>query len=239
MVLLIVGIIAALFLFEYYFRKVIKEKGDKIFYLEMLLAAAILLGLIGAYVVQNLYDLIADPAHYAWQWKSTFFGGAIFGVGGFVLLYFIFVRKKYPEGLGKIFVIAPAAIALAHGFGRIGCFLEGCCYGIESDAWYAMYFPSLDKTVIPTQLFEAIFLFVLAATLILIAFKKQSLLTIPVYAIGYGVWRFLIEFLRDDDRGSFLPGLSPSQFWALLLALAGIGFLVYLLIRKRKAAQAQ
>ena len=45
-----------------------------------------------------------------------------------------------------------------------------------------------------------------------------------VYLIGYGVWRFLIEFVRDDERGAFIPGLTPSQFWSILMVIGGITF---------------
>ncbi len=229
------GVVASLVLFEIYFRKILKENPAKIFYLEILLAFALVFGMLGAYLVQNFYDFIQDPSHYSWSWRSTFFGGLIFGVGGFILAFFLFVRKRYPDGLMKIVVITPASVALAHAFGRIGCFMDGCCYGKVSDAWYAMYFPVLQKTVIPTQLFEAIFLFILSALLILIAFKKRSLYTIPVYAMSYGVWRFLIEFLRDDYRGSLIPGISPSQFWALVLFVGGAAVLVLLMVKRSKA----
>jgi phosphatidylglycerol:prolipoprotein diacylglycerol transferase len=45
-----------------------------------------------------------------------------------------------------------------------------------------------------------------------------------VYLIGYGIWRFLIEFVRDDDRGQFIPGLTPSQFWSILMVIGGVAF---------------
>ncbi len=236
---MIIGIVAALVLFEYFFRKVLKENGDNVFMVEIALAVSIGIGILGAYVFQNFYDFLQNPSSYQWEWKLTFFGGAIFGVAAFIAIYFLFIRKKYQKGLYDIFVIFPACIALGHAFGRVGCFMEGCCYGLESDAWYAMYFPSLGKSVIPTQLYEMIFLFLLATLLILLTFKKKDHTGLIVYSIGYGVWRFLIEFLRDDPRGQFIPGLTPSQFWALLLALFGVGYLAFTLIKKKKTAPAK
>ena len=232
---LTLGVICALFLFELYFRKVLKETPEHMFLFELLGSAALLFGMMGAYLLQNLYDFVQDPANFSWSWRATFFGGFLFGVGGWLLLYFLFVRKKFPDGLKKILVITPASIASGHAFGRIGCFMEGCCYGKASDAWYAIYFPTLQRSVIPTQLFEAIFLFLLSGVLIFLAFRFRTHFTIPVYTIGYGIWRFLVEFLRDDYRGSLIPGISPSQFWALLLFVFGVGSLVFLLLlRKRK-----
>ena len=52
--------------------------------------------------------------------------------------------------------------------------------------------------------------------------------------ISYGVFRFLIEFLRGDHRGNLIPGISPSQFWAIIIFLGGIAYLVLLLLSKKK-----
>jgi prolipoprotein diacylglyceryltransferase len=46
-----------------------------------------------------------------------------------------------------------------------------------------------------------------------------------IYLIVYGILRFLIEFVRGDDRGSFIPGLTPSQFWAIIMIVMGILFM--------------
>lgn len=237
-VMMIIGILAALILFEVYFRKIIKVPSGKVYYVEISLILAIAIGLAGAYLFQNLYDFIQDPAHYHWNWSLTFYGGLIFGVGSFVLLCFIWVRKHFPKALEKTLWIAPGSIALAHGFGRIGCFLEGCCYGRSTDAWYGVKFVTTSGPVVPTNLFEAIFLFVLAAILITLAIKKHSPYGVSIYLIAYGVWRFFIEFVRGDYRGSFIPGLSPSQFWSIILVILGVAYLLFrLLYWNKKAGQ--
>lgn len=227
-VMMLLGIIAALALFEVYFRKILKEPGSKVFYLEMGLILSIAIGILGAYLTQNLYDFIQDPSNYRWSWSLTFYGGLIFGVGTFVLLYFLWIRKHYPGSLEKIFWIFPSSVTLAHGFGRIGCFLAGCCYGLPTEEWYGIQFTTTSTKVIPTNLFEAIFLFVLCGVLLFLAIKFRSPYGISVYVIAYGIWRFLIEYARGDYRGSFIPGLTPSQFWSILLVLGGV---VYFLIR--------
>ena len=94
-----------------------------------------------------------------------------------------------------------------------------------------MVFPYSDKPTIrvyPTQLFEAIFLLIMFAICFYLTMKKDFKYTFCVYLISYGVFRFLIEFLRDDDRGSFIPGLSPSQFWSLIMIPLGIGLFFFL-----------
>ena len=233
-VMYILGVFAALALFEIYFRKHLKVKSKNMYYLEMSLIVAVLLGIVLSYSLQNLYNLIDDPEHFEWRWTSTFYGGIIGGVGGFFIPWLLWGRKHYPEGLKYILVIAPASIALAHGIGRIGCFLAGCCYGIETDAWYGVKFPHLEHNVIPTNLFEAIFLLVLSAVLIYNAFKENYKYNFPTYFIAYGIWRFIIEFVRDDYRGSFIPGITPSQFWSIILVLIGVVWIIVVEIIEHK-----
>ena len=238
-VMLILAFIAALVLFEVYFRKIIKEPGEKVFYLEISVISTVIMGLIGAYVIQNLYNFIQDPSSYHWTWALTFYGGLIFGIPTFFLIYNLWAKKHYPGSWEKILWIAPSCVTLAHGIGRIGCFLEGCCYGIETDAWFGIKFETTATKVVPTNLFEAIFLFLLAGVLLFLAIKKHCPYGVSIYLISYGVWRFCIEFVRGDYRGSFIPGLTPSQAWSILLVLLGIGYLLFriLYFNKRLAKQ--
>lgn len=233
-VMLVIGIIAGLGLFEWYLRGFLKEDSKKLFYLEFPLLIAVIIGIAGAYITQNIYDFISNPSGYHWSWSLTFYGGLIFGVGSFFLIYFLYGRKHYPDGIEKILWIAPASIALAHAFGRMGCFFEGCCYGLPTNAWYGIQFVTTTEKVIPTNLFEAIFLFLLAGGLLFLAIKFRSPYSVSIYLIGYGIWRFFIEFARGDYRGSFVPGLTPSQFWSILLVLLGIGYIVFRVILSRR-----
>ena len=80
----------------------------------------------------------------------------------------------------------------------------------------------------PIQLYEAAFLFLLSALMIVLLFKFNFKYNMSVYLIGYGVWRFIIEYFRADYRGDFIPGLSPSQFWSIIMVLGGIAiFFIY------------
>ena len=125
--------------------------------------------------------------------------------------------------------IAPACITIAHGFGRVGCFMAGCCYGIETDSWLGVQFPHLAHAVYPTQLFEALFLFALSAILFYIAIKKRSAYTLPLYLLSYGIFRFCLEFLRGDNRGELLSSLSPSQWFSIIAIISAI--LVFFIIK--------
>ena len=130
------------------------------------------------------------------------------------------------KGVWELLRFAPISITIAHAFGRLGCFSAGCCGGIETEAWYGIQFPGEAHKEIPTQLFEAMFLFLISVVMIILYFKFHFKYNMGVYLIGYGVWRFLIEFIRGDvvERGKFVPGLTPSQFWAILMVIGGIAF---------------
>ena len=167
----------------------------------------------------------------------TFFGGLVGGVLAFIIGYFIYFRKRYSERslILDVCIIAPACITIAHAFGRIGCFLAGCCYGIETDSIFGVQFPGMHTHVYPTQLFEAIFLFILSGLLFYLGYKKKFLYTFSIYTFSYGVFRFLIEFIRGDDRGAYFLSLSPSQWFSILAIISSFIIFVYFSLRyKRK-----
>lgn len=210
-IMIALGIITCFVLVVFYLKTRGFEK-TKIIDVLICACAAIVAGLIGAILTQNLYDLIANPSTYKWTWGMTFYGGLIFGVITFLLIYLLVIQKRGGIDIRYILIIAPAAITLAHGFGRIGCFLAGCCYGMETDLWFGLPCSFIDEANrIPTQLFESIFLFILSSGLSFAAFKYNFKFTMIVYMFGYSLFRFFIEFFRDDYRGGSFLGMSPSQ----------------------------
>ena len=121
------------------------------------------------------------------------------------------------------------AIALFHTFGRIGCFLGGCCYGIPS-AWGVTYrhSPVVEANGIsrfPVQLVEAawnLILFLLLSRLL----RQGKGRLLPLYLALYAPARFLLEFLRGDSYRGIFFGLSTSQWISLLLFPAALFFLL-------------
>ncbi len=222
-VMIVIGVLAAFTLVALYFKYKKFSKRDII---DALICGsfAVAFGVIFAILFQALYDL-------KWEWKLTFYGGLFGGTIGFFLTYFLIIKKDSTLKIDEVLIIAPPAITLGHAFGRIGCFLDGCCYGKQTGTWLDMYFPVLGKSVLPTQLYEAIFLFVLTGVLLLLVFKFKFKYTFIVYLSSYSIWRFVIEFFRDDPRGGFIKFVSPSQFWCILIWL-GIIPLFFLLKKK-------
>lgn len=202
--------------------------------------AAIALGFGAAALFQATYNYIENPAEGFKFGGITFIGGLIGGIVSFLGGYAIF-RKRYKARVTDILSIAPCCILIAHAFGRIGCFFAGCCHGAKTDAWYGiyMYASSFGEKckVVPTHLFEAIFLFALFAICFILLWKKKFRYNLSVYLIAYGIFRFFIEYLRADERGEFIPGVSPSQFWSILMVVAGIGLIFFMrwLFKKRDA----
>ncbi|MDY2880171.1 MAG: prolipoprotein diacylglyceryl transferase [Candidatus Borkfalkiaceae bacterium] len=183
---------------------------------------AIAFGFLSAAFFQGLYNFIEDPSGgFSLKGGITFIGGLIGGIVFFIAGYLIF-RKKLKNTLADLAPVAACCITVAHAFGRVGCFFAGCCYGKETDGPLGVKFPYLSHKVYPTQLYEAIFLFIIFGVLSWFVWNKKAKNAFPVYLIAYGVFRFLLEFLRGDDRGKLFGVLSPSQFWSIVLVAAGL-----------------
>ena len=194
--------------------------------------AALVSGYFFAVLTQAIYNALdGGKFEIVNNTGATFYGGLIGGAGLFIGVYFLaghFLLKprEAASHFAELSDIAAGSIAVAHGFGRLGCLFAGCCHGAETDAWYGVYHHYIHAKVVPVQLFEAIFLFALfgALTWRLVKKKKNNL---AVYLMAYGVWRFFAEYMRADDRGAtVVKFLSPSQLTAILLFLLGVGLMV-------------
>ncbi len=243
-----VGILCCFFLlFIFGKKKKVEDRFvDFIFYNGIV---AIILGFGSAALFQATYNYIENPEKgFHFNGGITFIGGLIGGVVSFLVGYFIF-RKKFKTRLVDVVSFLPCCILVAHAFGRLGCFFAGCCYGSPTDSFLGVTFapgsapakryPGIDGRSIPlhpTQLYESIFLFALFAVCMLLYWKKDFKHNLSLYLICYGVFRFCLEFLRNDHRGELLGGITPSQFWSICMVVIGIGliFLMNWLLKRRK-----
>ena len=241
-IMMAIGIIIAIAEVVFFLRKKGLEKNAIIDFLIVSLAT-IFMGIVFAMLFENIYEAIKHAVNnepQAWTWSKTFYGGLFGGVATFLLMYRFYYLRNNPPMIKEILKIAPSAICVGHGIGRLGCFLNGCCYGVETDAWFGVIFPGHNHEVIPTQLFEMIFLLVLAVVLGILAFKEITIYTMPIYLLSYGVFRFVIEFFRGDERGQ-LKGLSPSQYWCILLVISAVAlyFIYNKIIFKKEDAPSE
>lgn len=154
-----------------------------------------------------------------------FWHGGLAYYGGFLLAVPVglwYARRKQ-LGVWRIANLTSPYIMLGLFFGRMGCFFNGCCYGAPTDLPWAMHFPGHRDDVHPTQLYEAFGALSIAAFLYFVVRprKRTDGQVFAALLVVYGVVRFLLEFVRDDNRGVGF-GLSTSQWIGLpLIALGG------------------
>ena len=210
-------------------------------------------GFLGAkilYVIVEFKTFIRDPKTVLGSEGFVVYGGII--AGFLTAIVYCRIKKLY---FLEYFDLAVASISMAQGFGRIGCFLAGCCYGRPTDSVFGVVFPedSLAPAgikLIPTQLISAVGDFAIAIILIILAdvvFKKAKESSLKaktgfgmvsgdigcIYMFLYGIGRFLVEFLRNDVRGT-VGNLSTSQFISLFIVAGSI--ILYVINHKKASA---
>lgn len=169
--------------------------------------------------------------------------GSVIGAVIVALLY----RRARPFPLRPMMDAAAPAIALGVGLGRIGCFLNGCCYGDLCRLPWAVTFPRptapwrnhVDHALIgpdalrslpvhPTQLYSALDGFLLVALLTAYyPLRKRDGEVMALLMVTYPVTRFFIERLRNDEAG-FVSGMTISQAISVGLFLIGVAYWIYL-----------
>lgn len=186
-------------------------------------------GIVGArmaYVAANWAHYSAHPVEIV----RVDQGGLIY-YGGFLMavLCVIGMARLRHLPVWRLGDFTISALPLGHALGRLGCFLNGCCYGAPSDAACALFNAGARR--LPVQLFEMAFnlaLYGLFHLMLRRRVRPGSL--VATYLVGYGLWRFFIEFLRGDERRPGLASLDAAQ--VLSVILVGAGLLLWPLLRR-------
>ena len=219
---------------------------------------ALVPGLIGArviYLMQNWNQVFAGKqgtelllAPFAlWDGGIVFYGSVIGGIVGVN----VYCRRRGINALAMFDVIAPSMF-IGEGFGRIGCFLYGCCYGKACDLPLAVKFPPDSLTfeklapegriienplstiaLHPTQLYSSFAAFTLAG--ILAWFFRRRPYDGAVLALGwilYPINRFVLEALRDDEPKRWGTPFTFSQLVSIGLLITGVAAMYYFSQRK-------
>ena len=232
-----IGIIVAYLVVEYRAKKKNMD-ADRIFTMTLWCLFG---GIIGAkllYWLTDLKNIIADPKVLLNLSNGFVIYGAV--IGG-VTAAVIYCRKQKIAFLPYLDLCMPS-VALAQGFGRIGCLLAGCCYGVETSSRFSIVFTQSKIApngvhLFPTEPLSSIFDFAMFFVLITIAKKEHKNGTITcLYMLFYSVGRFVIEFFRGDlERGS-IGVLSTSQFIAIIVIVAALGGLYAINSKSKKLA---
>lgn len=173
---------------------------------------------------------------------GVFYGGLIGGLFAVVILV-----RLYKLPFWKVADAFAPGVALGQAFGRQGCFAAGCCWGKPTDAAWGVHFSDLgheytgvpivgpdnaDLYLHPTQLIESFTMLAIFGLLFwLHRHKKFDGQILIAYGIIYSIFRFSIEFIRDDPRGDLLglttlTGLSTSQIVSLVVAASAVVFMI-------------
>lgn len=169
--------------------------------------------------INDLKLLSTEPILFLQKYITggmVFYGGLIGAITGAWIAAHFFNHK-----LSDFYQLLVPPIALVAGFGRIGCFCEGCCYGIQTSLPIRVTFvnsPIAPNSVplLPTQLMEAAFDFIMFFILVRESENSCSPYLLSRYIFGYAIWRFCIEFVRGDAVRGFFLGMSTSQWISIV-----------------------
>lgn len=228
--------------------------ADNVFDLGLI---AVFGGVFGArlfYVIQFHHQFAGKPLEVFRIDK----GGLVF-YGGFLLAFLVvwrYCRWKKISFLRVMDIFAPA-VAMGHASGRIGCFLQGCCFGRPTSSWPSAVFPAGSAPalrypaepadlyagvrtacdslpLIPVQLYEAACNFLIALLLIWLLKKiRRPGGVAAIYLAAYAVMRFCMELMRGDHT-DHIGMFTPSQAIALFVMLPVAAVVFYFAGRKAK-----
>lgn len=249
--LIVIGVAAAWFLVKLLTKATSKEnkKSEDV---SLVFLICICGGLIGAFLfrpITRIPEIIINWESYSQLPFNAmiffifrdivFYGGLIGGV----IAMIIFCRGFKIPILPMADLFAPA-LALAHGFGRVGCFFAGCCYGIPvcRSHIFAVTYPydslvaPAGATLLATQLIEAAGLFILAIILSMVYIRlykhgspKYIGIIVCLYGGIYSIFRFVLEFYRGDIARGIYGALSTSQYISIVLFIISIALICVIL----------
>lgn len=211
-------------------------------------------GIVGArlfFLIQYGDRVFSGVPPHQWLWTAVnlsqggivLYGALLGGAAGY--FSFCYFRRIRPLGLADIVV---PSVFLGIGFGRIGCFLNGCCYGRFTTLPWGVQFPEksaafaglMEKHLIdgasgctpplhPTQIYSSIDGFMIALiTSWYFGHRRRNGEVLSVALFIYPITRFCIELLRGDEGGKFGTTLTISQWISIALFIVNIGFMIYL-----------
>jgi len=201
-----------------------------------LLLYGMITGILGArlfYVIQFWHLFKDNPIEII----KIHHGGLVF-YGGFMLsiiAIYVFCRRNKLSFVSVLDICAPS-IAITHFFGRIGCFLNGCCFGKKTDLPWAVSYPEgfdpyffygSSVKIHPTQLYEAIGNIIIFVLLFNLMGRLKKGQIASLYLVLYGALRIFVEIFRGDHKNFVLNSLTPAQFIGIMIVPIGITLFIF------------
>lgn len=213
---------------------------------------SVLIGLLGAKLwlfVTEIKFYLSDPSQIPTLITAagSFYGGLIFGA-----LFVVWFVRRHKLAFKKVADVLTPGVAIAHFFGRMGCFAAGCCWGREADnCKMAVTFSSPDAEtgvpkgipLYPTQVMEAV-LNLINFIILLIVYKKKKFdgMVTVVYIFNYSIIRFIVEYFRGDTDRGYIIGNLEHPFTSIsvpqLVSIIGVIIAIILYNKFKKQALA-
>jgi len=189
-------------------------------------------GLVGGrlfYVLANTGQFLADPLMIFALSRGGFsnYGAAILSsVSG--LIY----ARHFRMNILKIFDMAFPGIMLCYSIAKLGCLLNGCCYGVACDLPFGVTFAGVAGARHPTQIYSSLLVFLIFAVLVFVSARKRR--DGQVFLLGgtlFVLHRFVLSFLTDEPGVLF--GMSFPQLISAVFFAVAASIYLFLFIRKR------
>lgn len=204
---------------------------------DMVILASIcgLCGMVGAkilYLIVSYKDIDFSRLRDFSYLAAVMSGGFVY-LGGVVCVIpaLFFCEKKLKISIQPYIQSGIGCLPIGHAFGRIGCFLVGCCYGHPYTG-----FPSVIYTkslyapngipLFPVQLIEALVEFLIGVCLMVFSSKLKGFTAAFLYLSAYSISRFFLEFFRYDEARGSIVGISTSQFLCIILFFSSISLFI-------------
>ena len=171
-------------------------------------------GILGAritYIVQN-WGFYQQHQDQLWSIRFeglTSFGGLIFGFLGFMIW-----RRRANVPFWSYLDTVGVPVLVAQAVGRVGCLLNGCCYGRPTTAWYGIHFHDLVGKHVPAQIIDT-FLMLLGALAIVVWERKRTPrpgASFGWFLVAYGASRFIYEIFRAGSKADVAAGNASSAY---------------------------
>ncbi len=192
-------------------------------------------GIIGG---RLLHVIVQLPYYYRHPFEILSIRNGGLAIEGAVIAAIIFLTvysKIQRFNLTEILDITALSVPMGQAIGRVGCFLNGCCYGKPTDFFLGVRFPHLPDRVHPTQLYYSItYLLMFFAFRLMYNRRLKPGTVFVTYILGFGLIRYTIDMLRGDLFPTAL-GLYPTQIIGIALFITGTVWLLFILGKKTKS----